>query len=318
VTKKFDQFELSNSNVTSVFNDLCLQIKEKVQDLEETAALLTKTFGADLFLLFRLIPNVQLLLPEQPFLDVDIYDHGDQMNMMSVAFIISTFARVVSSKSNPIMIFLDDIQWVSQVSQSSLSVLETILSDKETCLLLVGNYRDNEVNHGHPIYHFMGILENAKVRTTKMTLQGLDVSALNALVSDSTGLLPRLTVSLSELIHQKTKGNPFFSLQLLKSLVARGLVQFSITQRKWLWEEIMIRNDICIASNVLFLLTNKLNQLLPGTVQVLKVLSTFGIFVPDDVVEMLSSTGQHADIHGCLESLVCDSFLVQVEGGYKL
>ena len=123
---------------------------------------------------------------------------------------------------------------------------------------------------------------------------------------------------LSDLIYQKTKGNPFFSLQLLKSLVARGLVKFSTDERRWLWDEIAIRDDICITSNVLFLLTNKMNQLRADTVHVLKLLSTFGIFVPDEVVKLLSCAGQHADIDGCLESLVRDSFLVRVEGGYKL
>ena len=287
-------------------------------DLGDTADLLAKTFGADLFLLLRLIPNLQLLLPDRPFLENENCNHEDQMNLQSVAFLISTFVRVVSSKEHPVMIFLDDIQWVSSASQSALLVLKTILSDKETCLIFVGNYRDNEVKHGHPIYRLMDDLESAEVPTTKITLQGLDPAALNTLVSDATGLVPRLTVPLSDLIHQKTKGNPFFSLQLLKSLVARGLVKFSTLQRQWLWDEIAIRDDSDITSNVLFLLKNKMNQLLAGTVQVLKELSTFGIFVPDDAVELLSSTGQHTDIHSCLESLVQDSFLIQVEGGYKL
>ena len=188
VAKKFDQFELSNSNVISVFNDLCLRIQEKVPDLGEIAASLTKTFGADLFLLLRLIPNVRLLLPDRPFSEDENCNHRDQMNLQSVAFIVSTFVRVVSSKTHPVMVFLDDIQWVSPVS-SALSVLETILSDKETCLIFVGNYRDNEVKHGHPIYHFMGNLESAKVPTTKITLQGLDPSDLNTLVSSNVGLL---------------------------------------------------------------------------------------------------------------------------------
>ena len=93
VAKKFDQFEHSNSNVISVFNDLCLRIKEKVPDLRETADLLTKTFGADLFLLLRLIPHVRLLLPDRPLPEDENYNHGDQMNMQSVAFVVSTFVR---------------------------------------------------------------------------------------------------------------------------------------------------------------------------------------------------------------------------------
>ena len=319
VTKKFDRFELSNPEVLSVFNDLCPQIKEQVQDLAETAASLTSAFGADLFLLFRLIPNARLLFSDQPFLEDADGNQGNQMmNIQSVTFIVSTFARVVSSRAHPILVFLDDIQWASSVSQASLSILETILSDKETCLIFVGNYRDNEVYPGHPLYCFMANLEAAAVPTTKMILQGLNNATLNTLVSDVLGLLPRLTATLSDLIHQKTVGNPFFSVQLLKSLVARGLVQFSNDQRRWLWDEHAIRSDICITSNVLFLLTTKINHLTSGAVQVLKGLSTFGIFVPNELMEILSCTRQYADIRDYLTLLLRDSFLLQVEGGYKL
>jgi len=94
-------------------------------------------------------------------------------------------------------------------------------------------------------------------------------------------------------------------------------VQFSNDQRRWLWDEHAIRSDICITSNVLFLLTTKINHLTSGAVQVLKGLSTFGIFVPNELMEILSCTRQYADIRDYLTLLLRDSFLLQVEGGYK-
>ena len=203
VAKKFDQFEHSNSNVISVFNDLCLRIQEKEPDLEKTAASLSETFGADLFLLLRLIPNARLLLPGRPAPADEHCNHEDQMNVQSVAFVVSKFVRAVSSKEYPIMVFLDDIQWISSVSQSALSVLETIIADKETCLIFVGNYRDNEVKHGHPIYHFIGNLESAEVPTTKITLQGLDPSSLNTLVSSNFACLELSTFLLSDIATQQ-------------------------------------------------------------------------------------------------------------------
>jgi len=59
------------------------------------------------------------------------------------------FIRVFCRPGHPLVIFLDDVQWADN---SSLQLLELIMSDPETrYLLLIVSFRDEEVDVHHPI-----------------------------------------------------------------------------------------------------------------------------------------------------------------------
>jgi predicted ATPase len=57
--------------------------------------------------------------------------------------------RVFCQPEHPLVLFLDDLQWVDS---ATLNLLELILTVEEnTSLYLIGAYRDNEVNPTHPL-----------------------------------------------------------------------------------------------------------------------------------------------------------------------
>ena len=93
-----------------------------------------------------------------------------------------------------------------------------------------GSYRDNEVDDDHPIFTMMSKLESSSVPITKLSLEGLTPEDLNAMVSDAMGMFPRLCTPLSEIVFQKTKGNPFFVIEFLGSLVDSRLLKYSLRQ----------------------------------------------------------------------------------------
>eukprot|EP00984_Skeletonema_dohrnii_P006443 scaffold2301_cov73-Skeletonema_dohrnii-CCMP3373.AAC.2 len=140
-------------------------------------------FGVDFSLLLRLLPNASVLFPEliSPAMRVEV---GEAMNARSVCFMLLRFARVVSSPRHPIMLFLDDMQWADS---TALDVIHTILSDTmgSSCMFFVGTYRDNEVQIDHDIFDLMERLEISNVRTTKVSLTGLDQEDLNTMISDA-------------------------------------------------------------------------------------------------------------------------------------
>lgn len=113
LTHKFDPISKGRSllELISAFDNLCLLVQREnsPQELEVIVSRLTESFGSDLSLLGRLLPNVYSLLPHlEQFKQVRRGDN--QMNFQSVCFILRQFMKIVSSKSHPVMLFLDDLQ----------------------------------------------------------------------------------------------------------------------------------------------------------------------------------------------------------------
>ena len=106
----------------SAFNGLCSLIRKNKspQELQIIVSQLTESVGSDLTMLGRLLPNVYSLIPKGQLKQAR-GQGGSRMNFKSVRFILRQFMRVVSSKSYPVMIFLDDLQ-VSVVLFTSMYV----------------------------------------------------------------------------------------------------------------------------------------------------------------------------------------------------
>ncbi len=109
---KFDQVKgRPLLELISALNGLCSLIRKKKspQELQIIVSQLTESVGSDLTMLGRLLPNVYSFLPQGQLKEAR-EQGGNRMNFQSVCFILRQFMRVVSSKSNPVMLFLDDLQ----------------------------------------------------------------------------------------------------------------------------------------------------------------------------------------------------------------
>jgi len=95
----------------STFNGLCslIQTKKSPQELQTIVNQLSESVGADLSMLGRLLPNVYSLLPKGQMKKAR-EQGGNRMNFQSVCFILRQFMKVVSSRSHPVVLFLDDLQ----------------------------------------------------------------------------------------------------------------------------------------------------------------------------------------------------------------
>ena len=87
------------------------------------------------------------------------------------------------------------------------------------CLLLIGAYRDNEVNPGHPLITTLDDIRQENITINQIILQALDKSHIRLLVTDTLSCPESHNQDLTELLLRTTQGNPFFTNQLLKSLL---------------------------------------------------------------------------------------------------
>jgi hypothetical protein len=237
---KFDQIlskERSILEIVALFNDLCLLISEKNTKPDVLALVdnLIGIFGSDLSSLAQLLPNIKVLAPHLNFQAVK-QECESQTNVRSICFTLQRFIGVVSCAVHPVVLFLDDLQWCDD---SVLTVVESIFGDasQSNCLFFVGTYRSNEVADDHAIFRSAKRLKSFGVPTTMMSLEGLQPNDLNTMVSDTLCVFPRICEPLSDIVFQKTKGNPYFVVAFLRSLVDRGLLKYCVNARRWLWDE---------------------------------------------------------------------------------
>jgi predicted ATPase len=131
-------------------------------------------------------------------------------------------------------------------------------------LLVVGAYRDNEVDPAHPLMRRLSAIREAGATVHEIRLASLAAGDLVHLVADVFHCDSQPATSLAQLLHEKTAGNPFFAVQFIHALVEEGLITFEHAATRWRWDLDAIR--IKGYDNVVDLMVAKLNRL-PTTTQ---------------------------------------------------
>ena len=298
--------------IIALFNDLCLLINEKnaKHDILALVDDLIGIFGPDLSSLARLLPNIKVLASALK-LPMSEQESASQTNLRSICYTLQQFIGVVSSAVHPVVLFLDDMQWCDN---SVFTVVESIFGDANgwNCLFFVGAFRSNEVANDHEIFRSADRLKSSGVPTAMMSLEGLQPNDLNTMISDALGVFPRISGPLSDIVFEKTKGNPYFVVAFLRSLVDSGLLKFCVNTRRWIWDKDDV-SSMDVTGNVLHLLSFKMTGLSTSIQTALKTAACFGIKVDQAVVTILAATDpEHADIHDKLEQVISEGFMFKV------
>jgi predicted ATPase/GAF domain-containing protein/tRNA A-37 threonylcarbamoyl transferase component Bud32 len=225
--------------------------------------------GANGRLLFELTPELELLLGPQP----EAPPCGPNEARNRFALVLQSLLRVFATATHPLAIFLDDLQWADP---GSLELIRLLLSDPDSGhLLLIGAYRDNEVDAAHPLTSALEKLREAGVAMTAVTLGPLDLPMVTRLVADTLRTTAQAVEPLCAALFDKTQGNPFFLGQLLHALDEQGLVALDVAAGCFRWDLERIRAT-GVADNVADLLVGKLGQLRPATQRALRLASCIG------------------------------------------
>src|SRR5262249_43831216 len=83
---------------------------------------------------------------------------------------------------------------------------------------------------------------------------------LRQLLLDALHCQPTQVTSLSQLVHEKTAGNPFFAIQFIEALAEQGLLTFDHSASRWRWDIEQIRCK-SYTDNVVDLMLGKLDRL---------------------------------------------------------
>ncbi len=126
------------------------------------------------------------------------------------------------SRIAPTLLVLDDIHWAAE---PTLRLLRHVLrSDRDLSLLVIGTYRDTEVDRTHPLGALLADLRRNEA-VERIGLGGLDDIGMADLVERASGReLSEQARELARVVHAETGGNPFFAIEVLVSLAERGAI----------------------------------------------------------------------------------------------
>ena len=269
---KFDQFQrnLPFSAFVQAFRDLMGQLlSETDAKLEQWKLEILAALGDSAQAIVEVIPELERIIGQQPPLP-EISGSAAQ-NRFNLLF--EKFIQVFTTQEHSLVIFLDDLQWADLASLNLIKLL--ISASDNRYLLLIGAYRDNEVFPAHPLMLTLAEIQKGEAKVNTITLAPLAQADLNCLVADTLACSTALALPLTELVYQKTQGNPFFSTQFLKSLHEDGLIEFNFEARYWQCDIARVRT-LALTDDVVEFMALQLRKLPTRTQEVLKLAACIG------------------------------------------
>jgi predicted ATPase len=288
ISGKFDQFkrDIPFATLAQALQTLVRQILSKSEgELEHWRVAIIDAVSPNGQLVVDLIPELELIIGKQtPVAELPPQEAGHRFQTVFRAF-LAVFAR----REHPVVLFLDDLQWLDM---ATLNLLEDLVTHPEVRhLLLIGAFRDNEVSPSHPLMLTLDSIHKTGASVQDIVLAPLSLDDVGQLVADSLHQELSRSAPLALLVHQKTAGNPFFMIQFLTALAEERLLEFDSHDAIWRWDLDRIRASR-ITDNVVDLIVGKLNRLPDITREGLKQLACLGNSAEISTLIMIRSSSE--------------------------
>ncbi|MGX9428278.1 ATP-binding sensor histidine kinase [Bradyrhizobium sp. LeoA1S1] len=269
---KFDQYkrDIPYATFAQAFGGLVRSLLGKEEEeLSIWRDGFRQALGPNGALIIDLVPELKLIIGEQP--PVPVLPPLDAQRRFQLVF--RRFIAVFARPEHPLTLFLDDLQWLDA---ATLDLLEDILSWQDVqYMMLIGAYRDNEVDSAHPLTRRLEAIRKAGAIVQEITLAPLAREHLGQLIADSLHCEPERATSLAQLVQEKTAGNPFFANQFIYALAEEALLIFDHRNARWSWDLNRIHAK-GYTDNVVDLMVGKLTRLPVRTQNALQQLACLG------------------------------------------
>ena len=309
---KFDQF---NRNVpfsafVQAFRSLMGQIiSESDAQLQEWKTQILEAVGNNGQVLIDVIPELEMVIGKQP--PVPQLSGSATQNRFNLLF--EKFIAVFTTKEHPLVIFLDDLQWADS---ASLNLMKVLMGNSKTrYLLLLGAYRDNEVFPAHPLMLTLADLQKQSAGISTITLAPLSVHHINQLVAETMSCQVEQSQPLTELVDQKTQGNPFFTTQFLKGLYEDELIVFNRNFGYWECDLVKVR-DASLTDDVVEFMAGRFQKLPEGTQEVLKLAACIGNQFDLETLAVVCETPSE-EVASRLWSALQEGMVLPISEAYK-
>ncbi|MBR0698265.1 AAA family ATPase, partial [Bradyrhizobium lablabi] len=309
---KFDQYkrDIPYATLAQAFQSLIRPLLSKTEaEVRQWRKALLEALEPNGRLIVDLVPELKHIIGERP--PVPELPPQDAQGRFQLVFrrFISVFAR----PEHPLALFLDDLQWLDA---ATLDLLEDLLTRPDVQnLLLIGAYRNNEVDPIHPLMRKLEAMRQAGAILQDIVLAPLTCEDLGQLIADSVHGEPERITPLAQLIHEKTTGNPLFAIQFISALADEALLIFDYGEARWCWDLNRIHAK-GYTDNVVDLMVGKLNRLSAETRNALQKLACLGNDAGFTMLRIVYQDSEQ-EVHGQLWEAVRAGLIFRSEDSYK-
>jgi len=274
ISGKFDQFQ-RNIPYTALMDALKKLVQQKLKDSPENLQIwknnILTNIGNNGQIIINVIPEIELIIGKQS--PIPTLNAEEQQNRFN--FVFQQFIMACATKDNPLVIFFDDLQWADNATIKLIKLMMANHHLKYLCLM--GTYRNNEVknNPHHPLNIMINEIRQSRGIITEYYLDNLTFQNINQLIADTLQCESNKVKVLSKLVFNKTKGNPFFTKQFLRTLYLKQIIYFDYQNYQWQWDSNKI-SDENITDNVVDLIISQLNTVSKPVKNILKISACLG------------------------------------------
>jgi PAS domain S-box-containing protein len=311
-TGKFDQYkrDIPYATLAQAFQSLVRRLLGRSEaELQSWRDDLRRALDPNGLLIVNLVPELKLIIGAQP--PVPDLPPRDAQNRFQLVF--RRFINVFARPEHPLVLFLDDLQWLDA---ATLDLLEHLVTHSEVRhLLLIGAYRDNEVTPSHPLLRTLEATRKAGAQVQEIVLAPLGLDDIGQLVADAMHCEPERVRPLAQLVQERTGGNPFFAIQFFMALAEEALLAFDPVTRAWQWNMDRIRAK-SYTDNVVDLVAGKLKRFSSTTQEALKQLACLGNAAPTANLALVHGTTEET-MHTALWEAVHAGLVFREDSAYK-
>src|SRR5262245_39366949 len=237
----------------------------------------------------RLVPGLRERLPDlaEPA-PLEPYEERVRLLDAVTQFLLALATRV------PTVLVLDDLHWADAGTVALLRHVARFAPRGR--LLVLGAYRDVEVDRQHPLAEALGALPR-ETRYEHVGLAGLDRPAVQALLDAVAEAA--VEPALAEAVARETSGNPFFIQEVLLHLLEEGVLARDATQ----WRAALPAGTRVLPETVRQVIERRLGRVSPAARELLRVAAAFTAGVPFEVARRVAGLEEVAALDALDEAL---------------
>lgn len=270
---------------------------------------LNQALGPLLRVIADLVPELEWLTGPLPALQTVPTEIA--YNRIKLSWI--DFVRAVTDASPPLVLFLDDMQWVDPASVELLKTLLTDVGRKH--LLVIAAFRQNEAGPDHPLWSMISAVEKSGVHTSRLTLGPLDEPSVQKWLAETLSTEPTRAMPLANALWRKTQGNPFFLGQLLLEFYQQKLVHRNLEDGTWQWDLDAVERA-AVTDNVVELMLRRVEELPMSTQELLGQAACSGHRFTSSELSALSGL-KLADVSQQLWPALQGGLVIPSDGPYR-
>lgn len=226
---------------------------------------------------------LKLLLPAHKSLSnfqaPKIIDNPELLQDLIIQNISSFIYEISENNQRPIVIYIDDLQWLDAGSQLIIKKILEMLNDSGFNIFFYGNINTSRSKNIPGFLSIHGIKE--------YVLQQLEMEAVNEFIKNIFGMnsIEDSIINAIGIIKEKVGSNPLFLQELIKSLIDKDY----IIKDKRLWKLQKPIENIHIPENIIEIIRDKLRHLYKddNKRKILKILALIRIDLNIDIIKAI-------------------------------